>query len=127
VLTPVVLSILIFGSFALAFDGVWSVVALRTRSRYASLAWVSFLIYFAAGFVAGSGAHGLPNGLTAGMLVGAAVSAIDCTLGWWISAAVGPGRPEPGQSFAKLILVAVVIVIYGALAAAFGGMLSEWL
>jgi hypothetical protein len=124
VFTPIVLSILIFGAFALAFDGVWSVVALRTGSRYGSLAWVNFLIYFAAGFVAGSGAHGMPNGLTAGMLVGGVVSAIDATLGWWISAVAGPGRPPPGLPFFRLVLVAVVVVIYGALSGAIGGMLS---
>jgi hypothetical protein len=125
VLTPIVLSILVFGAFALAFDGVWSVVALRTRSRYGVLAWVNFLIYFTAGFVGGSGAHGLTNGLMAGMLAGGAVSAIDSTLGWWLSALVGPGRPVPRQSTVKIVLVAVVVVIYGALSGAIGGMLSE--
>ena len=124
-LTLIILSILIFGAFALAFDGVWSVVALRTRSRYASLARVSFLIYFAAGFVAGSGAQGMLGALVAGMLVGAAVSAVDSTLGWWVPAAVGPGQPEPGQSFARLVLVALVVVIYGALSGAMGSVLWE--
>lgn len=123
--TSIIRATLIFGTFALVFDAVWSVVALQTGSPYASLAWVSFIIYFAAGFVAGLGAQGMPNRLMAGTLVGAAVSAIDATLGWWVSSAVGPGRPEPGQPFVSIALVAVMVVVFGALSGAIGGMLSK--
>ena len=118
---PIIVSILVFGGVVIAFDTIWSLLARQFRLRYSSLAWLSLIIYTLSGFIVGLSPENAPNKLLICALVGMAVSAINSTLGWWISATIGAGKPAPGQSIAKTI---VTTILFGSLCGALGGVLT---
>ena len=111
----------------LAFDAVGSAASRRWGFRYGRLAPVSYLIYFGIGFVAAR-----IGDTDASLLVGATVAAVDASLGWAISWAIGPGRSEWSQSGRPLTVGRAVQVfvmttlICGSLALV-GGLVSALL
>ncbi len=114
-------TLLAFGTLVLAFDLVWSYVARAGGYRYSRLAWVSLLIYGTAGFVAARGSGDVP----AGAAVGLAVAGIEATLGWVLSIAIGPGRPDGPLTVLRVVATVVAVACAGAAVGAIGGVLAR--
>ena len=93
------------GLAILVFDTAWATVARLGGYDYTSLFWVSFLLYAMAGFVAGR-----VRGTGVGALAGLAVALVDGTLGWWVSAVIGPGAVSGATPIAVAGTVATVAV-----------------
>lgn len=101
-------------------DTLGSLASRALGFDYGSLWFVSTLIYAAVGAYVGLGAP-LSRAATAAAVVGL----VEATIGWAISWAIGPGRPEPGEpSSAASIALAVVFV---TLLAAGVGTIGGWL
>ncbi len=105
----------------LAFDLVWSSLARAGGYRYSSLAWVSLVIYGAADFVAARGSGSVLAGTAAGM----AVAVIEATVGWAISIAIGPGRPDWPLTASRVAITVVVVALSGAVLGRIGGVLAR--
>jgi hypothetical protein len=111
--------IAIFGVVAIAFDAIWATIARAKGYTYSKGAWVSFIIYTFAGFVAGQTGNAIN-----GVISGAGVAFIEATIGWWVSWLIGPGRlPDTISKDARprAIINAIVIV---TLTGAFFGFLG---
>lgn len=112
--------VLLSAAAILVYDTGMSAASRVLGFPYASAAIGSYVIYAAAGFF-GARAGG---GIGWGGLAGLAAGLTDATVGWLISAAIGPGRPPPGSgviliAFAAVYVTALagVVGILGALAA----------
>jgi len=94
----------------LAFDVTAATASRMLDVPYGSLALGSYLIYAAAGHFAARATGSISRGALAGFAAGLAES----TLGWLLSAAIGPGRPTGAAAEPLPIAVAVVVVPVGA-------------
>lgn len=103
------------------FDLVWSSLARFGGYRYSSLGWVSLLIYGTAGFVATRGS----GSVTASAAAGMAVAGIDATLGWALSIAIGPGRPDWAMTAPEVAGTVVLVALSGAVLGVIGGLLAR--
>ena len=101
------------------FDGVAAACAEVFDFSYGLLAPLSFLLYASAGFLAARAAGDARAGLVAGL----AVAATDATLGWALSAAIGPGLPAAGDRDAALLAgTAVGVATIGGVLGLVGGL-----
>lgn len=103
--------ILLFGMIVLVFDGIWSIVAQRQGLEYGSLWWVSMIVYSVAGFCAARHAP-----WWAGWSVGAAVAGLDATVGWLLSALIGPGHPGGNVTWGTIIVTIISVLLVGSIA-----------
>ncbi len=111
--------VLIFGLAVLVFDGVWSLIVRTYHFNYSSLWFVSSLLYFGAGLMVGR-TQPLPiSGLT-----GLTVGTIDATLGWLLSAAIGPGM-RPNSTIRNVSTTIVFVALMGLLLGMLGGAVAN--
>ena len=96
------------------FDVIASFASRVLVFDYTKLFWVSWCIYFIAGFVGGK-RLGFIGGVSSGLVAGFA----DATLGWFLSTLVGPYVSNRPPEFG-IVVVAVTIVVVTALGACFG-------
>jgi hypothetical protein len=96
------------------FDLAGSFASRALRFDYTHLAWVSRFLYAVAGYF-GFADFRLAGALLAGLVAGVA----DGTIGWAVSAAIGPHLPVIPPPF-TFGLIAIVIVIVSLQAAFFG-------
>jgi hypothetical protein len=115
-------AILLFGAAVLLLDAAWAALARMQQLEYGSLWWVSESIYLVAGGMAGRS-----TSLRTGALVGAAVAGIEATLGWALSAAIGPGHPDsaPGGPIAPAAIP--LIVVFVTLTGGIMGGIGAWI
>jgi hypothetical protein len=114
-MNPVARVALLSAATVLIFD-----VVVATGSRifgfpYTSVVAGSYLIYFGAGFFGARAGRGVG----AGVLTAAAAGLADSTLGWLLSAVIGPGGP-PAALAASPGAIAAVVVLVPVLASAIG-------
>jgi hypothetical protein len=96
--------------------------------RYTILLYPQIAVWAAAGSLAAFGVANIVRAMSLAVAAGAVVGLVDATIGWWISAKIGPGRPrlpdgtEPSQ--AQIAQMASGAVMFAILTAAVGGALS---
>ena len=109
---------LITGALAVvAYDTVGATASRFLGIRYGVLALGSYAIYSAVAYQIAK-----ESGTVSAVAAGAAIAFIDATLGWAISWAIGPGRPQTRVTPALVVGTILVVVFVGAifgLAAAF--------
>jgi len=120
-------AVLVFGVLVVTFDGIWAAIARHGSYSYAKGMWVSWFIYIVAGCMAGWHSGGILDGTWTGL----GVSAIEATVGWRLSAVIGPGRlpdsiskEDVPKTIAKAILA---IVLTGASLGTVGAIVSTLL
>jgi hypothetical protein len=113
------IAIVLLGCCAVvALDAAGALLASRRGFDYARLAPVSLLLYALFGFLA-AGAAGQ---IVYGSFAGAAAAAVDATVGWRVSRALGAGERhvpehvEIGTATVVTLLGAVIGTVAGALA-----------
>ena len=115
--------VLLGGSVAIvAFDALASAAAVRRGFPYAAAPLGAFLIYAAVGFRAVRAGKG---GVRIGALVGAAMGLVDATLGWAVSRAIAPEVSPTDVTVPRWMMVAVMVVLTGAIFGALGGFLAR--
>jgi len=97
------------------FDVVGSIASRLLLFDYTKLFWMSWCIYFIAGFV-GYRRLGFLSGAAAGLIAGLG----DATFGWFLSSAIGPYLPNRTQQQYGIVIVIITIVIVTILGAFFG-------
>jgi hypothetical protein len=116
------LATLFFCIIVVAFDGIWSVIAQKKHYSYSKGAIISFLIYALAGGVAA-----YQQSIWYGTISGLIVAGIDATVGWWLSAKIGPGQlPNLSKNtnipFA-ILQTAVTVMVFGGAIGTFGAVI----
>jgi hypothetical protein len=101
-----ILFYLIVAGVIVLFDLVASVISRRLEFDYTKLAWVSWGLYFAAGYF-GCRYFDLISGVVAGLVAGLS----DSTLGWAVSSAVGAYIPFTQPEYSPLLVLIVIIII----------------
>jgi len=96
------------------FDALASVLSRTLQIDYATLLWVSFLLYLAAGYF-GCKYFDFLTGLGGGFVAGLT----DSTLGWLVSSAIGPYTSTAQQQHGVVIILFTVIIV-SVLGAFFG-------
>jgi hypothetical protein len=110
--------VVLFGALVvLAFDVIAATASRMLDFPYGFVALGSYLIYAAAGHFAARATGSISRGALAGFAVGL----VESTLGWLLSAVIGPGRPIGAAAEPLLIAVAVVVVPVSAAFAGFVG------
>ncbi len=111
--------VLLLCCFVVVLDATEAAFSKNTGVAYAWFTLVQIVVYFAIGFFLRRA--GTSVGRAA--LSVAVVAAVEATLGWWVSARIGPGA-APNVSFPYLVVGAVLTVAFmvavGALGAAIG-------
>ncbi len=103
----------------LAMDAFDVVVSMMTGIPYNSFGYFSDVVYFAIGFFA----FRVARSMRSATLVALAAAFTESTLGWYLSALMGPGKPKNGDPsyIAAGVLYGTVfqtvVAIIGALAA----------
>jgi hypothetical protein len=123
-MTPFLRTVLLAVAAVLAFDVAAAAASRAFGFAYASVSPGSYLIYFAAGLF-GARAGGR---VRSGMLAGAAVGLADSSLGWMLSAWIGPGRPpaELAGNTALLAATAMFVTVFAAFIGLLGAS-AAWL
>ncbi len=112
----------------LLIDSVGAWASRVLRFRYTILLYPQIAVWAAAGSLAAFGVASSVRAMLLAVAAGAVVGLVDATVGWWISAKIGPGRPrlpdgsEPTHG--QIAQIASGVVIFAILTAAFGGALS---
>lgn len=114
-MSPLLRVVLTAGAAVLVFDAVVATTSRLFGFRYESAVIGSYLLYALAGYF-GARAGG---SIGAGILAAGAVGLVDSTLGWLISAAIGPGRP-PAEAAATPAAIAAVVMMVPLLAGIIG-------
>ena len=115
---------IVYGAAAvLALDTAGSLAAQAAGFDYALLTPVSIVLYAAVGAYVGT-----TELVSRAAIAGAVVGVIDATLGWAISWAIGPGRPQADERITALGLFNTVIfvAVLAAVAAAGGAWVAQW-
>jgi hypothetical protein len=106
---------LLSATTVLIFDAVAATASRVFGFPYTSVVLGSYLIYLGAGYFGARAGRGVG----AGILTAAAAGLADSTLGWLLSAVIGPGRP-PAELAVNPGAVAAVVVLVPMLAGAIG-------
>ena len=114
-MNPLARVILLAAATVLVFDAVVATGSRIFGFAYASAVVGSYLIYLGAGYFGARAGRGIG----AGILAAAAAGLADSTLGWLLSAAIGPGRP-PAELAGNAGAIAAVVVFVPVLAGAVG-------
>jgi hypothetical protein len=88
------------------FDLIGSVMSRTLVFDYTKLGWVSWGLYFAAGYF-GCKYFDLLSGVVAGLVAGLS----DSTVGWAVSSAIGPYIPFTQPPYTLLLILIVVIIV----------------
>jgi hypothetical protein len=112
--------ILLGGAAVLAIAFAGSVASRTLGFDYSLVAPISIAVSVAIGVYVGLGGR-----VSQAAIAGGTVGVIDATLGWAISWAIGPGRPQPGEAIT--FLGAFNTTLFVALLYAAGAALGAWL
>jgi hypothetical protein len=114
---------LVCGLGVLIVDTLGALAARHWGFPYATLAPVSYILYFCAG-VGGGRLAGTP----AGGVAGAVTALVDATLGWGIASLLG-ATPGPERSLGLLVIALVVLgaVFTGLVLGLLGGVVGKFL
>lgn len=104
------------------FDAVASAVSRTLVIDYTKLAWVSYILYVAVGYL-GCKHFDLLSGIAAGFVAGLS----DSTIGWFLSSNIGPYIPFAQPKYTPLLISLVIIMVSlgGALLGFVGGLLCK--
>jgi ABC-type Co2+ transport system permease subunit len=102
-------TILIGALAVVTYDAAGAGASRLLGIRYGVLALGSYAIYSAVSYQIAR-----ESGIVAAIAAGAAIAFIDATLGWAISWAIGPGRPETAVTPILVLGTVFVVVISGA-------------
>lgn len=117
--------VVLVGSCAVvAFDGLASVASLAFHFPYARATVGSCLLYLAIGFLAAR-ARGTQR-IRVAAFAGAACGLVDSSLGWWISAIIGPGAPAHPLTVPLWLLTAAIGTLLSAFVACIGGAVGTY-
>ena len=99
------------------FDALASLASRSLSFNYANLVWVSLCLYLASGYF-GCKYHDFLSGILAGSIAGLS----DSTIGWALSAAIGPDttshpRPAPLSILIVIVIVTTTGTLFGLLGA----------
>ena len=97
---------LIVASVIVLFDLVASITSRTLEFDYTKLGWVSWGLYFAAGYF-GCKYFDFLSGAVAGLVAGLS----DSTIGWAVSSAIGPYIPFTQPPYTALLIIVVVIIV----------------
>jgi hypothetical protein len=111
---------LIVAAVIVVFDLVASVISKTFEIDYVKLGWISWGLYFLAGYLACK-YFDLPSGIIAGLVAGLA----DSTVGWLISWSVHPYMPFAQPQYTVPLII--VIVAFVAATGMFTGLLGALL
>jgi hypothetical protein len=107
----------------LLFDAGGAMASLVLGFPYALLSLGSFLIQATVGFLATRA-----SSLRVGVAVATGVAAVESTIGWSISWAIGPGRPATElRSVGLVIAAAIIVTVTGTICGLLGGGLARLL
>ncbi|MBW3572433.1 MAG: hypothetical protein KY467_15130 [Gemmatimonadetes bacterium] len=122
-MTPYARVLLVSAAAVLLYDGVLSLASLHFGFDYASPGVLagSSLIYTAAGYF---GARARKR-LRAGVAAGAFAGSVDATLGWLLSALLGPPHPATGAGPLAIGIVVVWVIMIGAVFGAVGAFVGR--
>ena len=122
-MTPVLRIGIVGATAVLLYDAVGAITSLVLGFPYALLSLGSFLIQAAVGFFATRA-----SSLKTGVAVATGVAAVESTIGWSISWAIGPGRPAAESHSVGLIgAAAIIVTIMGTICGLLGGGLARLL
>jgi len=96
----------IVASVIVLFDLVASIISRTLEFDYTKLGWVSWGLYFAAGYF-GCKYFDFLSGVVAGLVAGLS----DSTIGWAVSSAIGPYIPFAQPRYTVLLILIVVIIV----------------
>lgn len=101
------------------FDVAASFASRALKFDYTHLVWVSRFLYAAAGFF-GFVYVRLAGALLAGLVAGVA----DATIGWALSAAIGPYLTikQPPFTYGLVVIVIIIVALQGAFFGFIGGL-----
>jgi hypothetical protein len=103
-----------------AFDAVASAASKMSRIPYSWFAIPQALVYVVMGFAVYRGL-----GMTLSFyFVLLCAAASEVTIGWWISAQIGPGKPSDMKA-RSLISSALSAVVFALLAGSLGGFVAK--
>jgi hypothetical protein len=121
---PFWLSILLFGTLTIIYDGIWAAIAKHQGYNYAKGIWGSIFIYLLAGGMVVS-----QYNVIFGALCGSFVAGIDATLGWWVSSKIGPGQlpssARKGNIRVRVINTVGNVMAIGMVLGAIGAIISN--
>ncbi len=103
---------LLFGLILVAFDAAAAAIARAAAFNYGHFALLGIVIYVGFGIYAGQRLR-----LGRALLAIAIAAAIDASLGAYVAALIGPGRPAPGTPASAIVGLAAIT---GILSASFG-------
>lgn len=113
--------LLLTGAAVLLYDGLMALASRQLGFDYGSGVLGSLLIYAAAGFF-GARAH---KANRAGVLAGAFTGLVDSTLGWLLSAAIGPRVQQIETNPPDIIVVVWMVTLLGAVCGFVGGIVGR--
>ena len=116
--------VLLLGALAIVlYDAIAALGSTSLGFPYSRTAYGSYLLYTVIGFFA-TRTGGTKGALAAGLTLGL----VDATVGWAVSALIGPGRPPAGMSFTILmwLVVAVTFCITATICALLGALTSRF-
>jgi len=104
------------------FDAVASAVSRTLIFDYTKMAWFSYMLYVAAGYL-GCKSFDIAGGILAGLIAGLA----DSTIGWLLSSVIGPFIPFAQPRYTPLLISVVIITVSigGALLGLVGALLFK--
>ena len=101
------------------FDTLGALASQQLGFRYSILSLGSYIIYFTITYWCGKQA-----GVLVATGTGAALGLVDSTLGWALSWAIGPGRPQEPMSSAAIAGAIVFVVLFGGALGLVGGVVG---
>jgi hypothetical protein len=105
----------VFGLILVAFDAVAAIIANAAGINYGSFTLLGLVIYAALGIFAGQRLRWWRA------VVAVIVAAlIDSSLGWYVAALIGPGRPAAGTGMTEIVGTALLAGLLDALFGAIG-------
>jgi hypothetical protein len=106
----------------LLFDASASGLSRTLQIDYVKLFWVSFSLYFAAGYF-GCRYFDLLTGLGGGFVAGLT----DSTVGWLVSSVIGPytSTPQPQYVVATVLFTVILVSVLGAFVGLIGALVSK--
>jgi len=103
----------------LAFDTIAAALA-KSGGAYRWFGILEIALYLAIGFMAARATGTWRGGL--GVVVIAAIAEV--TLGWYVSALVGPGDLPPGTSFATIASVGLLAIVWNGIVGLVGALIG---
>jgi hypothetical protein len=106
------------------FDLLASLASRASGFEYSKAAIGSYLIYLTIGFFAARTARSNP--IRAAVAYSAVAALAEATIGWWISAMVGPGKPPSSFGAGQIAAAMVFVVLFASMIGLVGGFLGSF-